>query len=122
LRFGLSNITSEVELYLLLISVFSLGENEEKTNTIQPPSCVFLTFNWNLEPWSVVLTLNSVTEKDMRKTCLVKALLLDLGTTMLCYMIMVTTRNLTLEKFLSSMEILKNFLGGKPTSIAMSWV
>jgi hypothetical protein len=39
------NITSEVELYLLLISVFGLGENEEKSNTIQPPlSCVFLTF------------------------------------------------------------------------------
>jgi len=33
------NITSEVELYLLLISVFSLGENEEKENTIQPPLC-----------------------------------------------------------------------------------
>jgi hypothetical protein len=36
--------------------------------------------------------------------------------------IMVTTRNITLEKFLCSMEMLKNFLGGKPTSIAMSWV
>ena len=43
----------------------SVGENEEKVNTIQlPPSCVFLTFNWYLEPWSVVLTLNSVTEKE----------------------------------------------------------
>jgi len=33
--------------------VTSVGENEEKSNTIQPPppSCVFLTFNWYLEPW-----------------------------------------------------------------------
>ncbi|AES98890.1 hypothetical protein MTR_5g074170 [Medicago truncatula] len=35
------NITSKLELYLLLISVFSLGENEEKTNTIQPPFLCF---------------------------------------------------------------------------------
>jgi len=50
----------------------SVGENEEKANTIQPPSCVFLTFNWYLESWSIVLTLNSVTEKDLIKTCLLK--------------------------------------------------
>jgi len=38
------NITSEVEPYLLLISVFSIGENAEKANTIQPPpSCVFFS-------------------------------------------------------------------------------
>jgi hypothetical protein len=35
------NITLEAELYLLLISVFSLGENEEKANTIQPPFLCF---------------------------------------------------------------------------------
>jgi len=37
------NITSEVELYLLLNSEFSLEENEEKVNTIQPPP--FLCFS-----------------------------------------------------------------------------
>jgi len=56
--------------------VTSVGENEEKDNTIQPPFCVFLTFNWYLEAWSVVLTPNSVTEKDLRKTCLVENQLL----------------------------------------------
>jgi hypothetical protein len=35
------NITSEVEFYLPLISSFSLGENEEKANTIQPSLLVF---------------------------------------------------------------------------------
>jgi hypothetical protein len=35
------NFTSEAELYLLLICVFSLGENEEKANTIQPPFLCF---------------------------------------------------------------------------------
>jgi len=101
----------------------SVGENEEKANTIQsPPSCVFLTFNWYLKPWSIVLTLNSVTEKDLRKTVLVKTpLLVRTTTTMLFYMIMVT-RKLTLVKFQSLMEILKNSLGGKPTSTVMSWV
>jgi len=37
------NITSEEELYLLLISVFSLGEIEEKANTIQSPLLVFFS-------------------------------------------------------------------------------
>jgi len=38
-------------------------------------------------------------------------------------MIMViVTRKLNLEKYQDLMEILKNFLGGKPTSTVMSWV
>jgi hypothetical protein len=37
------NFTSESVLTLLLISVFSLGENEEKANTIQPPFLVFFS-------------------------------------------------------------------------------
>jgi len=37
------NITSEAELYLLLNSDFSLGENEEKDNRIQPPLLVFFS-------------------------------------------------------------------------------
>jgi hypothetical protein len=48
--------------------VLQFRRNEEKSNTIQPPSCVFLTFNWYLEHWSVVLTLYSVTEKDLGDT------------------------------------------------------
>jgi len=46
---------------------------------------------------------------------------LPVETTMLYHMIMVT-RKLSLVKFKSLMEILKNFLGGKPTSTVMSWV
>jgi len=42
-------------------------------------------------------------------------------TTMMFHMAMVT-RKLTLVKFQSLMEILKNSLGGKPTSTVMSWV
>ena len=40
---------------------------------------------------------------------------------LLYHMIMVTIK-LNLVKFQSLMEILKNFLGGKPTSTIMSWV
>jgi len=96
---------------------------EEKETTIQPRSCVFLNFNWYLEPWSVVLTLNSVTEKDLRKTCLVIMLETLLETTLLFHMIMVPSmiRNLTQAKLQSSIEILKNFLGGKPICTVTSW-
>ena len=67
------------------------------------------------EPWSVVLTLNSVTEKDLRKTCLLKNPLLVMVLLILVqlyHMIMVmVTRKLNLEKYKDIMEILKNFLG-----------
>jgi uncharacterized membrane protein YcaP (DUF421 family) len=36
------------------------------------------------------------------------------------HMIIVTVRNPVLERFQSSIEMLKNFLGGKPTSIVIS--
>ena len=56
----------------------SVGVTKKKLTQFNPPSCVFLNFNWYLEPWSVILTLGSVTEKDLIKTCLVKNPLLVL--------------------------------------------
>ena len=119
-------ITSEDELYLLLNSDFSRRKQRKSKHNSTPPSCVFLTFNWYLEPWSVVLTRNSVTEKDLRKTRMLKNPLLVLVLLILVqlyHMIMVmVTRKLNLEKYQDIMEILKNFLSGKPTSTVMSWV
>jgi len=37
------NIISEAELYQILKCDFSLGENEEKANTIQPPFPMFFS-------------------------------------------------------------------------------
>jgi len=73
-----------------------VGENEEKANTIQPPFLCFSHLQLVSEPWFVVLTLNSVIEKDLRKTYLLKTPL-PVETTMLYHMIMVT-RKLNLEK------------------------
>jgi len=102
------NITSKAELYQVLNSDFSF-----KRNWYLEPLY--------LEPLYVVLTLNCVTDKDLRKTRLMKFLFLE---TMLFIMIMVLlmTRSLTLAKLQSSMGILKNSLGGKPTCIVTSWV
>jgi len=70
----------------------------------------------------VVLALNSVTDKDLRKTCMVKFPVL--GATMLLLMIMVLLmiRGLTSTKLQILMEILKISLGGKPKCIVSLWV
>jgi hypothetical protein len=62
------------------------------------------------------------TTKDLRKICLVNLqfLLLVKLAIIMSHMIIVIVRNPVFERFQSSMEMLKNFLGGKPTSTVIS--
>jgi len=84
--------------------VTSVGENEEKANTIQPPPLlVFFSPSIGIRAMVLLRTLNSVTVQDLIMVIL-----------MLFLMIMVI-RKLIHEKFQSSMEIQKSSLGGKPT-------
>jgi len=101
--------------------VTSVGENEEKANTIQPPLLVFLSPSIGIRALVLMRTLNSVIVQDMRKTYLVvNHLFLALVFIIMLFLMIMVIRKLIQEKFQSLMEILKSSLGGKPTSTVIS--
>jgi len=101
--------------------MISVGEKEEKANTIQPPLLVFFSPSIGIRALVPLRTLNSVTVQDLRKTSLVNHLFLVLVVIIMLYFMITVITKLTQEEFQSSMEILKSSLGGKPTSTVTSW-
>jgi len=100
----------------------SVRENEEKSNTIQPPLLCFSHLQLASGPLVLLRTLNSVTVQDLRKTyMLVNHLFLALVVIIMLFLMITVIGKLIQEKFQSLMEILKSSPGGKPTSTVISW-